>query len=190
MAASVVAIGNAALDLLGAAPITSLEDPSKVAGLILRNYGRARDAALRSYPWNCAMRRAQLAAVPAAPAWGFARTFPLPADCLRVMEADGDLAGLRWRIEGRALLCDADGPLNIRYVAQMDDPAEIDALLTDAIAARLAHDIGFAVTGSRETQSQMMQVFNLAMREARRIDAQEQSQDDELVARTWLDARY
>src|SRR3546814_2945523 len=103
---SVVSICNRALTLLGQKTITSLEDNSQAARLCVESYGPTRDAVLRDHPWNCAIARADLAALSEAPAFEFGRQFQLPPDCLRVLELWGSRA--RWKIEGRRLLSDVD----------------------------------------------------------------------------------
>jgi ABC-type amino acid transport substrate-binding protein len=191
MASSVVAICNRACDYLGAAPVTSLEDGSKLSGLLLRNYELARDTILRSYPWNCATARASLAALTTAPAWGYAFQYQLPVDCLRVVEMDGYLdQGIAWRVEGLRLLTDAGGPVRIRYIQRVDDPAQFDPALADAIAARLAADIAYAVTGNASQAQALTQLAEARLLAARRVDAIEQSQDDRMRAEDWMDARF
>jgi hypothetical protein len=84
---SVVDICNEAMDLLGAATITSLTENSKEARLCNRKFELTRDAVLRAHPWNAAIARAELAANSVGPAFGFTHQFQLPADpyCLRVL---------------------------------------------------------------------------------------------------------
>ena len=65
---SVVDICNEAMDLLGAATITSLDENSKEAKLCNRRFTTVRDQVLRSHPWNSAIRRATLAKDSATPA--------------------------------------------------------------------------------------------------------------------------
>lgn len=191
MASSVIQICNLALDMLGAGPIASLDDPSKAAGLCKRNYELARDAALRAYPWNCARTKVSLAASTTTPVYDFSNAFPLPVDCLRVLEVEDDvLTGLTWRVEGRELLADTTGPLKISYVRKVEDPALYDALLVNAIAAHLAALIAFAVTGKDTLSARMLDVATALERKAARIDAREQSQDDAVTADAWSGARF
>ena len=69
--ASVVQICNSALNQLGAASITALTDNSKNARLCNARYETIRDAVYRSHPWNCLIKRQQLAQDTATPAYGF-----------------------------------------------------------------------------------------------------------------------
>lgn len=191
MAGSDVEICCRALDLLGAQPITALDDGSVAARLCARNYGPARDSVLRDYPWNDAQARAVLAADAQPPAWGFAYAFTLPVDCLRVVEIDGELRhGGRWRLEGDKLLTDAAGPLHIRYTRRLTDPGRIGPLLADAIAARLAAQIAFPITNSASQAEQMRALAEQMIRRARHIDAVEQSQDEQVTADDWTSARF
>ena len=84
---SVVDICNEAMDLLGAATITSLTENSKEARLCNRRFETVRDHVLRAHPWNCAITRKELAKDSDAPAFGFNHQFTLPTDpfCLRVL---------------------------------------------------------------------------------------------------------
>ena len=194
MTTSVVSICNTAMDLLGTDTITSLSDDSKPARFCARNYERVRDAVLRAYPWNCAIARASLAALATAPAWGYARQFQLPegpdpAYCLRVLAINGEVDfGLTYKIEGRRILTDEDAPLEILYIARLEDPAQFDALLIDAIAARLALDAAYPLAGSVSLGQTMSQAYSEKIAEARQVDSQEGT-PDMLIAGDWLESR-
>lgn len=191
MPASEVAIVNRALSYLGAQTVISLDDGTANSERMKAQLPSTRDAVLRSYPWNCATRRVLLPALSTAPAFEFARAYQLPADCLRVIATEDDvLYNVKWRIEGRALLTDAGAPLALRYIAQITDPSQLDAMLADAISARLAADLCFAITQNASLVQAMSQMAeNLHMR-ARRIDAREASQDEVVRADRWLNARF
>jgi hypothetical protein len=176
---SVVAICNRALDMLGAEPVTSLDDDTKAARLCARNYEPVRDAVLRAYPWNVAIRRASLAALADVPAWGYARQFqlpegPEPESCLRILTVDGESEqGIRYKVEGRRILTDAAAPLRILYIARVADPAALDPMLADAIATRLAADLSYSMTASAALGQTLMSVYQAKLTEARMTDAEE-----------------
>ena len=85
--ATEVSICSNALRRLGDDPITSLTDDTERARLCNAFYADARDACLRSHPWNFAITRASLAQLSATPVYGFDYQFALPTDpfCLRVL---------------------------------------------------------------------------------------------------------
>jgi hypothetical protein len=190
MTISVVSICNRALDLLGADPLTSLEDGTKTANLCLRNFTAIRDIVLRSYPWNSAMRRAALPALAELPAWGYLfqyelPTGPLPERCLRVHRV---ARGENYRIEGRRILTDYPAPLQILYVAQIDDPADFDPLLAESIAARLGVYLAANLTESASRVDAMREYYLDTLALARSVDAQEGGAG-ELDADVWLASR-
>ena len=59
--ASVVDICNGALNQLGASTILSLTEDSKNARLCNARYTQVRDSLFRSHPWNCLVKRVELA---------------------------------------------------------------------------------------------------------------------------------
>jgi hypothetical protein len=186
MTISVVSICNRGLDLLGADPITSLTDGSKPANLCLRNYDAVRDATLRAYAWNSAKRRASLPAMSAAPAWGYARQFqlpegPVPERCLRLWRTEQEALGIRgveYKIEGRLIVTDLAAPLNIEYIAQLLDPALMDPLLAETIAARLGVYLAANLTESGARVQGAVDYYKTTRDEAYQADAMEGSQED------------
>ena len=85
--ATEVSICSNALRRLGDDPITSLTDDSERARLCNAFYEDARDACLRSHPWNFAITRASLTQLSDSPVYGYDYQFALPTDpyCLRVL---------------------------------------------------------------------------------------------------------
>jgi hypothetical protein len=182
---STVDICNRALQKLGHTKITSLDDDVKAARESQRAYALVRDAVFRDHPWNCLLRRASLAALSEAPAWGFAYQYQLPVDCLRVVEVE---AACDWRVEGRRVLSDAGAPLNILYIRQEDDPEQYDLLLVEALAGRLAAELAEALTQSNTKKEMGERAYLETLAQARRADAQE-SAAQRLFRSSWLESR-
>ena len=160
--ASVVDICNGALNQLGASTILSLTEDSKNARLCNARYTQIRDSLFRSHPWNCLIKRVELARDTATPSWGFSYQFTLPADCLRVLTIlnyDYD-----YKVEGRKILAN-HGTLKIQYIARIEDPNQYDELLRETISASLAADIAYAVTWSNPTTQNMYNLFQDKLRE-------------------------
>jgi hypothetical protein len=184
-------ICNGALDRLGADPIASLDQASTNAARLKRQYPKTRDAVLRAYPWNCAQERASLAADATAPAFGYARQFALPEDplCLRVLAIDGEVDfGLKYKVERRFIRTDEAAPLKTLYIARVAE-FEFDPLLSDAISARLAADLAYAITGSASLMEAAAKRYRDILVEARQVDAQEGS-PDALLAGEWVESRF
>lgn len=187
--ASAVDICNDALAMLGHAPgISALDQGGTTAGLCARFYPASRDELLRGHRWNFATKRAELAASTTAPTWGYDSSYPLPTDCLRVLGIEGHEL-LPWRVEGRALVCNESSPLNLIYIARIDDPALFDPAFARALAARIAVDLSMPITNNQTMRQAMQQEFKDRLREARGIDAQEASVEVP-YADAFIDARW
>jgi hypothetical protein len=173
---SEVSIVNGALARLGDDVILSLSDDSKRARLANLLYADVRDTVLRAHPWNFATARAQLGQLVAMPAFGYTHQYQLPSDpyCLRVLEMDNP--GYTFKIEGRVLLTDED-PCYIRYIARITDPAQFDATFTEALSARLAAEMAYALTGHASLAEAMWKLYELKLREARGMDGLEGTTD-------------
>ena len=198
---SVVDIANFALNQIGASNITALDENSKPARIINQRYESVRDAVFRAHPWNCLIRRVELAQDSEAPAYGYAKQYSLPADpfCLRVLEfSNGTLTyprdnmfsnsnGPVFVIEGRKLVTD-EGTAKIKYVGRVTDPNEYDANLIDTLAARLAFEICYAITGSTSMVQLTSAVFDSKLSEARYVDGTEGA-PERLEASDFIEAR-
>jgi hypothetical protein len=192
--ASVVDICNGALNQLGASTILSLTEDSKNARLCNARFTQVRDSVFRSHPWNALQKRIQLAADSTAPAWGFAKQYTLPADCLRVLtilDYDAD-----YKVEGRKILTDLSS-VKLLYIARVTDPNEYDELLRETLSAALAADIAYAVTSSNPTASNMYNLFKDKLKEARFVDSTEgqnlnpqKGMADVIGADTFINSRF
>ena len=185
--ASVIDICNRALDKLGQGAITSLDDGTTASNLCNRNYEQTRDQLLRDHPWNFAVTRASLAPSTNEPVWGFANRFPLPSDCLRLIEVDRLSSG-EYQVEGRAILAD-DFVLNIRYIRRVTDPNDFDVAFIEALATRLALQLCEAITQSSQKKQMLWQDFEDALTRARRADGQE-NPPAIFEESEWISVRY
>lgn len=188
--ASVVGICNAALQKLGAERINALDEDSANGRSCNAAYERLRDAELRAHPWRFAMTRDSLPADADAPAFGKARSFQLPANCLRVLPPYPEMNAndLDWEIEGRKIYTNDGAPLQIRYTKIVTDPNEMDALFREALASRMAHEMCEEITQSNTKQQLAADNYKMAIREARRTNAIESISADP-PEDTWITVR-
>jgi hypothetical protein len=75
-------------------------------------------------------------------------------------------------IEGRKLITD-EGTAKIKYIARVTDPNEYDSGLIEALAAYLASEISYAVTGSTTLVQLMYAKYEQVLKQARHTDATE-----------------
>lgn len=167
---------NVALAHLGEARIEAINDDTVTARACALHYGPVRDEVLRSHRWNFAIGRAQLVEA-TAPAFGWARAFTLPADCLRALEINdnevGDWISETWAIEGRQVLTNA-AAVNLVYVRNVCDAALTDPLFAQAFALKLAAALSETIRGATGKTGDLLQLYDARTAPlARRIDANE-----------------
>ena len=190
--ASVVDICNSALNLLGASTISALTDDSKNARLCNQRYEPVRNRVFRGHAWNCLTKRVQLAQDSTAPVVEYSFQYTLPSDCLRVLKVhtgvtDSIESDIDYAVEGRKIKSN-EGTLYLIYIAIDADPNNYDTYLQESISHQLAADIAYAVTNNATLAKNYMERADERLREARFIDATENSVDT-IEANEFTDAR-
>lgn len=169
MAVSEVQICNMALTKIGVDRIISLDDAIKQAELCKESYPVIRDEFLGSHPWNFSITRTSLAAESTAPTWGFSKQFPLPADCLRVLEVDTDFD---WVREGNKILTD-EPVLYIKYIKKEVDVSKYNPTFSEALSCHLAAHLCYSLVQSTTLREQLLAEAKAKSQTARSFDAQE-----------------
>ena len=192
--ASVVQICNSALNQLGASSITALTEDSKNARICNERYETIRDAVYSSHPWNCLVKRVQLAQDTDTPAWGFTYQYTLPSDCLRVLQIKDYNSD--YKIEGRKLLID-ESDVYLIYLTIETDVNQLDILLRETISAGLAQDIAYAITSNLQVTKLMAEKYQAKLSEARHTDASEGyntnpevAPTDQIITEDFITSRY
>ncbi len=189
--ASVVGISNSALVKLGATRIISLTEGTKNANLAGEQYEKVRDDLLRAHSWNFAMARAKLAQLSDAPAFGFDYAYQLPSDFLRAVSVhpgDAGAGNVPYKIEGRQLLAGATD-IYLRYVRQVTDPNQMDAMFRETLAWALAVDLSIPITQTGTTREHMKDGLVAALSRAKSVDAIEDYPEAE-PSSIWVSGRY
>lgn len=187
-----VDVWNMTLDLLREAPVSAITDTTAVARWFQRNFDISRQAALRAYPWNFALDRAAIAVDPTAPAFGWNYRYQIPTGCLRILplNINGDWEGtpIAYELEGQYILTNATAPLYVRYIKDIDNPGQWDALFAEALAARMAMKMAHWLTGKASYVQVAEQIYKMALSEAKTVDGMEGTferpyQDDVIAVR-------
>ena len=179
--------------------ITTIDDDTKPARVLKAVYDMTRDALLRGHRWHFAMTRATMASLVDAPIWGYDTQFQLPSDFLRLdfvgdFYVGADLSEFRgsepaiYAIEEGKLLCDLDDPLNIRYVARLENTGLYDPLFNEMFACKLGMQVCETLTQSNSKMESIAAQYDMALREAKRTNAIERP-PTALADDTWITAR-
>lgn len=178
MSSSEVDIGNFALQHLGEPAVISFDEGTLAANLLKQRFPQSRDAVLSLHHWNEARARKQLFKEIPGPDFGYKNSYPLPEKFLHPWSIDKDFdfkyiqygSKKRFSIEGDRLLTNAD-EVYLSYSIQETDTTKFKPLLVDTIAAKVAIDIGFALTGSHSSTDVARTLFKEYLKSARARDA-------------------
>jgi hypothetical protein len=149
-ASSEVQICSNALLLIGSRTISSFTEEGDPPLIASNLWPTVRDAVLRSHPWNCAMKRAALAADVTRPT----STGPTASSCRATAFARGRWAedeSPDWQIENGFILMD-EAICYFRYIQQLTDVTKYDALLTLAMTSGMAAVLAYPITKSQTQQ--------------------------------------
>lgn len=192
---SEVSLVNIALTELGQAPIVSLDDKTDAARLAKQRYPDTRDAVLREHWWNRATTRVQLPRLAEDPLFGWGAQYAIPNDFIRMWGIE-----TRWvsdyQIEGSKILVDWGGDpvtsdagaLNIVYVFRLTEVVNMDELLKQSIAMKLAATMAIKLTSSVSLKQAMEQLYRAQLAEAQFVDSKENPMDT-IDGIAWLAAR-
>lgn len=159
---------NTALMRIGAQGVTAGFQDSASAQTANAAYDRVVAHCLGLHPWSFALRRKVLAQGADVADGLYRHAYPLPADCLRVVDVrSGGERMADWTILGRELLCDAAAVL-LTFVSA-EATAFPDAV-ADVIAWRLAFEMApYAEQGGSNAQA-YLEMFERALDRARTLN--------------------
>ena len=193
MALSQTEIVNLALTRLGQDRVISIIDDVEAARVMRSLWDFTRDTVLAGYPWKFAIKRTSLPALADAPAYGWARQFTVPEECLRLVQVGDDYVfytGMRetFQLEGGVIMTDEAAPLQLRYVQRVTNVGLWPVLFGRVVAMQLAIDACEKLTSSSAKQGVLNEAYALAVAQARKQSAIErppQRADNS----DWLNAR-
>lgn len=184
--ASQTEICNRAVTKLGAARITSITENSKSARVMNALWDTVRQSTLRGAIWRFATTRTSLPAVSPAPAWGYNNAFQLPSDFLRLVQVNDTFAvpaltdyrdqdDSAYVLEGSQILTIYNAPLKIRYIRDVTDTGQFDALYVEALASKLAYEACEEITQSASKKQAAAEDYKQALRDAIKTGAVERA---------------
>jgi hypothetical protein len=177
-------IVNIALTLLGADPITSLEDDAPEALLMKIHYPIARDATLEAYEWSFAIKRFVPAVEAEQPLWGWAFQFPFPSDILRLLTVERVSSSqmvqtnrmhrnqIDHAVENRKVLSN-EGTIYCTGIRRVDDEGIYTNLFSHALACKLAMLTCLAITESSRKFEEVAIMYAGTIKEAASRDGQQ-----------------
>ena len=176
-------MANLALSSLGEARIQNLNDNNSRARACNARLGDVITSVLRMHVWNSALERETLTSV-GTPVFGFSYIFQLPANCIRVVEVN---PVSRYQVEKKNILSN-ESSLNLLYVGEPTDLNNLDSLLAEAIAMKLALEIAETLTSKQGLKAELMQKYIIALQEARAANSHDKT-PERRERSSYLDAK-
>jgi len=176
-------IANLALSNLGEARIQSLSENSSRARACSARINEVIETVLRMNVWNSALERKLLTQID-APIFGWNYTYQLPADCIKVVEVE---PVSRFQVEKKNILSN-ETSLYLLYVATPTDTNNLDSLLAEAIAMKLAVEIAESLTSKEGLKKEMAQKYFMALQEARSANSRDKTPEHRERS-SYLDAK-
>jgi len=157
---SKISLINKALTLVGANPITNINDSANNARIVNRVYEISLKSILSECKWNFATKRRLLSLSTDTLEWDYtneAYVYARPADVIRIFGANDNNA--IWREEGNYVISDTSG-LGIIYVYYLDEPTRYTSSFTEALIDKLCSDIAFMIINSKSMAQGFLKKYN------------------------------
>lgn len=164
---------NKGLTLVGAAPITNIDDDSNNARIANRVYPLSLRSVLSACKWNFATKRQLLSVLNVTLDWyepGCNIVYQKPTDMVRIFGTNS--LGANWREEGDYIVSDTSG-LGLRYVYFLDSPSKYSVDFIDALIDKFASDIAYALINSATIGAQYKKLYEtLSLPKAMSLNSQ------------------
>lgn len=190
MAISKTELINKSLTLLGASPITSIDDDTNNARIVNRVYETALRSILSECKWNFATKRALLGLVTDTMAWYYtdeAYVYQKPIDMIRIFGTSDDNA--MWREEGDFIISDTAG-LGVIYTYYLDNPDKYPASFIEAFSDKLAADIAYMILNSATKAEEMYKKYQSVTLPNARSENSQSGAQQYLKDDAWELAKY
>lgn len=168
-------LANQALGFLRASRIVDLDSDTGRKGRTLKTYfAEVRDSLLRRYEWNFAKTYLSLPAGPDPADWKWAYYYPLPSDCLKVLDVRG-CAGDQWEIVGRKIGTNLAPPLDVTVIRRVVEVAQWDALFRRVFTVALAQACAPELAEDENIDAELDRKMQEAWDAATPVDASEKA---------------
>lgn len=167
-------IANRALQKAGVAKrLATFEDDNQKGRAIRTCYETLKRAELQMNAWTFSIRRVQIAAETDTPAFDYLYQYQLPADFLKMapLRPKTSMFLDDHEIEGRKLLTNNPGPLNLRIVSSDADEEQFHALFVEGFASRIAYEVTEELTQSAAKKDSLATDYTKFMSDARLVNA-------------------
>jgi hypothetical protein len=153
---------NQSLGMIGLDPVADIEGSDRISTRARLSYVVQRDSLLRAHTWNCAVTNQDLNTITnTSDEFGYAFQLPTDPYCLRALYLE---ARNSYVIRGRILFTNSSAA-NLVYIGRID-AEDIDPMLYNALATRVAADLAGSLTRKYDVEKSMLQKFQMEYEDA------------------------
>lgn len=166
---SKVELFNQALGRLGIKPLTGPDDERQEAVFCNQFFDSALEEVLDSGSFGCSLKRASLARLSEAPAFGFRYAYALPSDFLHIVSMEKEDAP--FALESGRLLSNLER-VNLVYVRRLSDVSELPPHVANCVMLNLTAKVASAISNNPGlSQNFLQELYSTALPNARTADA-------------------
>ena len=169
-------IGNLALNHVGEPPILNANDQDNdLARVIDLVFEPAIREMGRDHEWNCLKTRTELTQDAQPPAFGWAYSYTLPPQCIRVLRINGAVVDQPYdlfEVEGRKILTNAE-TVKLQYIEFTDDTTKYDSLFVESLALLVASKIANQIRQDEGLAARKYEEYKVSLANARKVDGNE-----------------
>jgi len=187
-----VNVANMALGILEEAPIAALTDNKRSARLANLHFDITVEQELQANVWKFAIKSTSLTGTDTGSIAGSLNwEYDLPADFVRMLPLGYDethnATPVSWELRDGKLYSDQDSPRTFRYIYNVTDPQDWDALFVDVVTAALAVKLAWPLTHKQSAVQLATAAYDRAVEKAQTFNAVQRA--GTLNANSWAIAR-
>lgn len=188
-------VANSALYDINVDPLTSFDDPSKVARVIKAKFQGVLDEVMSTNNWNCNRAITLMNYAQADNTFGWKYAYTIPNDCLyvRAVAPLDSLTALTpetikrfteysmnqttsqlYMKKGKLIYANEPYMLLV-YSRTVKDCSELPSYVAKAVSKCLAAEIAYALTQDRQIRADQIGLYDAALRSARAANAREEN---------------
>ena len=189
--ASKIQICNAALGLLAANRIMSLNDSDSTESMLCTDfYDMVQEEVLEAADWSFAKEYVILSPSSTDPEFKWDYQFTIPSDCVRVIAVydDPDAESKpKYERVGNTIVCNSN-PIYVVYIKALTDTTKMSPLFREALYTKLAAKLAMPLTEDVRKESLFNKRANERLDEAATLDGLQGSQET-ITHSTFVDVR-